>query len=369
MDQPYDIFAIPYGEIDVTIGTEVIKTNANTALKIANDIGATYSKTYLYDIQMLPYCPVPGLITDDGSLILSSKGQYSYIKDTSTSIPKHIGVIINVQQSQFTTNIYLDEPITITDPKIESQTDMYRLCSPNYNGQFEFNPAKTGGVKYFNVDCTYKPYTPYIHVNPNFGLLYGQDFDDARGLICGGDFSLATVTDQWKQYQINNKNYQNTFDRQIEHLETSRRLSNVNNLFNTVSGTIQGALAGKFLQNQRLGTIGAMVKNAGNFMFDQAQYKENIDYTKDQFQFGLDNIQALPYSLNKISAFTANYKMFPFLEYYTCTDEEKEALKQFIKYRSMTVGRVGTIREFIGYTGGKKSFIQGKLIRINLMDE
>ena len=77
------------------------------------------------------------------------------------------------------------------------------------------NAAKNGGVSFFNIDCTYKPYNPYIHVNPNFGRLYGGDFDDSRGLIVGGDFSLPQTTSAWESYQLSNKNFQASFDRQI----------------------------------------------------------------------------------------------------------------------------------------------------------
>ena len=74
---------------------------------------------------------------------------------------------------------------------------MYRLCSGNYQGIFEFNAAKSYGVEGFRVDCTFKPYNPYIHVVPKLGGLYGSqfaEFKDARGLICGGDFSLAQLS-------------------------------------------------------------------------------------------------------------------------------------------------------------------------------
>ena len=45
------------------------------------------------------------------------------------------------------------------------------------------------GIDSFDIECTYKPYNPYIHISPNYKGLYGKDFDDIRGLICGGDFS------------------------------------------------------------------------------------------------------------------------------------------------------------------------------------
>ena len=81
--------------------------------------------------------------------------------------------------------------------KIDSQTDFYRLVSPNYQGSFDFNVARNGGrVEGFIADCTYKPYTPYIRVAPQFAWLYGTEYGDARGLICSGDFSIGFYTDK-----------------------------------------------------------------------------------------------------------------------------------------------------------------------------
>lgn len=114
----------------------------------------------------------------------------------------------------------------IEDIKIANECDLYRLCSPNYNGAFDFNLMKNNKeVKKFNVDCQYKPYNPYIHVNPDFAGLYGRDFDDSRGLVCGGDFSIGIVNDQWNAYEIQNKNYQNIFNRQIQNMEVNNSIA------------------------------------------------------------------------------------------------------------------------------------------------
>lgn len=80
----------------------------------------------------------------------------------------------------------------------------------------------------------------------------------------------------------------------------------------------------------------------------------------------MGNIQALPSSLAKTSALTFNNKIFPILEYYTCTDEEKQALRDKIKYNGMTVGRIGIIVDFIRE---EKTYIKGKLIRLESIDE
>ncbi len=85
-----------------------------------------------------------------------------------------------------------------------------------------------------------------------------------------------------------------------------------------------------------------------------------LDLTKDQFNYNLQNIQALPQTLAKVSAFDANNKIFPVLEYYTCTDEEKEIFKNKMKFNGMTIMRIDNIRKFVG---NEESYIKAKLIR------
>ena len=72
-------------------------------------------------------------------------------------------------------------------------------------------------------------------------------------------------------------------------------------------------------------------------------------------------------SVTKVSAYNANNKIFPVLEKYTCTEEEKQALKSKIQYNGMSVGRIGTISEFLTT---EESYIKCKLIRLtNLPDD
>lgn len=233
--------------------------------------------------------------------------------------------------------------IKITNPKIESQTDMYRLCSPNYNGIFELNAAKNGGVDYWQVSCTYKPYSPFILIQPNFGELYnGSDaqFVDNRGLILGGDYSLPIITDQFKQYEIQNKNYNQIFNREIQNMNVNHQISQASNLVNTITSTaVQSAM------NPAFGAQ-AGIRGITNMATSQLQYEEALDYKRDMFGYQLDNIKALPQSLSKSSPLNINNKYWPFIEYYTCTDTEKTAFQNKIKYNGMRLMVVGTLNEY-----------------------
>ena len=90
--------------------------------------------------------------------------------------------------------------------------------------------------------------------------------------------------------------------------------------------------------------------------------KDALDLTIDQFNYNLQNIQAAPNTLAKVSTYDANNKIFPVLEYYTCTDQEKEIFKEKLKYNGMTVMRIDRMNNFIT---GNKDYIKGQIIRFD----
>lgn len=377
-DAPYDMFCMPYSD-DVTIHTKDgdFKSNKILSFAVMNAIAEKYGgSTNLYDIQLLPYCPLRNYISGTKRLDLTlasslSTGvdQYYYVLD-ETGVAK-LGVFMYCGSSQDTFDI--NYRIPITNYKIQSECDMYRLCSPNYSSIFEFNAAKNRGVEKFNVDFSYKPFTPYIHLNPNFKAtgLYGLDRNEPRGLICGGDFSISMVNDQFATYELQNKNYQLSFQRQIENMEVKNDIQRTQDMVSIFTGALTGAGGGAALGMMVGGPIGAAVGGVGgalasvgggvgDYLLNEKLRNEALDYTKDQFGYQLGNIQALPNTIAKVTTFNPNNKIFPVLEYYTCTDIEKEALENKIKYNGMTVMRISTIQNFRKVD---KTYIKGKIIR------
>lgn len=380
-DASYNMFAMPYpinGET-FTLGGKVM--TQDLSMKVATALANKYSGGgVLYDLQLLPFCPIFDIDKVDTREydLPTDESAYSAIKNYDDEV---VGYILHAKQSQFTFNININ--LSCSNMKMENQTDMYRLCSPNFNGQFEFNLAKNGGsVAYFNVDCTYLPYSPYIHINPNFAGLYGSDFNDPRGLICGGDFSLPIMNDAWQAYQIQNKNYQNIFDRGIENMEVQHKVARAQDIVSMLAGSAQGAVSGAALGSFTGGSSMAGGILGGLFSFwggvadlyiNERLRSEALDYTKDLHNFQLGNIQALPQSIVKTTAYTFNNKIFPVLEYYTCTKEEKIAFANKIAYNSMTVGVIGKISEYLGNTWSatinnttieSKGYIKGSIIRL-----
>lgn len=378
-DAPYELFAIPYSEImarSQSYGEFII--SKEVSMGAVNAFINRFGGTSLYDIQLLPYCPIPELCDGTGEIYVDglTRGvQYTPIVSEET---KDIGYIFHVPYSRFSFDI-TDVPLRVKNPKIENETKIYRLCSPNFNGQFEFSPAKNGGVQYFNVDCEYKPFQPYIHINPNFKGLYGQDFNDPRGLICGGDFSLSIVTNSWEQYQIQNKNYLNVFNRQIESLDLQNKVGALNDFASIVGGALGGGAIGASASGMVPGLSagkGAIIGGSASALLgiadaslNQVLRKDARDLTIDQFNAQMGNIQALPYNLTKVSSINPNNKVYPLLEIYEATEMEREALANKIAYNGMTIMRIGTIEEFEtnfwSYNNiVAKNYIKGQLIQL-----
>lgn len=377
IDAPYDMFCLPYGldptydlGLDIRYNNQYIRSNNEINLAIAQAIASTSA---VYDLQLLPYCPLSGY-----SIYPDTSGDYhpilnvgdnlvNVIKDSNGN---NVGILFWSTRSKFTLDIYYS--INIEDKKISNECDVYRLCSPNYNSVFEFSPALNDGVRLFNVDCTYKPYQPYIHINPDFKNLYGDDFNDARGLICTGDFSISRIKDLFAEYELQNKNYNSIFNRNIENMEVNNAVQREQDIWQLATGAISGTIGGSVAGSMSYGPTGAIVGGvmgaaAGviggvrDYQLNEKIRNEAIDYTKDLYTYNLQNIKALPNALSKVSAFNENNKIFPFIEYYTCTDIEKQALKNKIKYNGMTIMRIGTMAEFIS---SEESYFKAKLIRL-----
>ena len=381
LDAPYDMFCLPY------TNDLIYKTAPDTTYPTSKDINlgaalalATASGGSIWDLQLLPYCPIAAAVTDNTIDVTQLTYDHIFVDEGGAVFTKSKGIIIWCTQSTFSFDIpfTINNPTSGVDAKVGVVCDNYRLNSPNYSGAFDFNAVKNGGVQWINVDCQYKPFQPYIHLNPNFGGLYGTDYDDARGLICGGDFSLPILSDAWEQYELQNKNYQKQFDRQIQNMEIQHKYQQAESIFNAITGTISGAAGGARTGGMMAGghpagaivggVVGGVASAAGgvtDVIIGNNLRKEAIDYSKDQFGYQLDNIKALPESLTRVSAFNNNNKVFPFIEYYTCTDTEKEAVRNKIKYNGMSVGVIGTLRKYLQPT---ESYIKGKLIRLDAIE-
>ena len=365
---PYYCFAIPYHSVRVIKGNETIITDPRESLLLARNI-ATQLGSFCYDVQLLPYFPLQSYIDSMGRI------------DTTTMPDGTVAVLKSADEVARTFLFWITKPNfsfavpdTIdysSEPKIQNETQFCRLNSPNYSASFDFSVAKNKGVTYWQVDCSYKPYQPYIHVAPNWGGLYGSDFNDARGLICTGDFSIDLMTDKWQEYQIQNKNYNEIFNRQIQSLDLQQSIAKRQDIFGAVAGSLSGAMSGATTGALAGGLPGAIgggitglgISAVGGVMdiIDSQKLRDDARSSQfDMFNYQLGNVKALPNTLTKVSTYNINNKIFPFYEIYEATSEEIGALRQRLKWRGYNLGIIGQLSDF--QIEGK--YFKGKLIRL-----
>lgn len=396
---PYDILAIPVGSYEAYQfdGEGYVDKGQNTSSSTAFALAAALSSTFssnLLDIQLLPYAPLDSRFVLSTKRVILEQSENEYYSLLRTSESTDIwATLFYIQEEDFTCKLLTDDPNpkyndegrlielmefaipagrTAEDVKVQNECKAYRIVSPNYASIFNINAAKNGGLKNLRADCTYKPFNPYIRIYPEFNLLYGSEFGDNRGMIISGDFSLPRTEKEWIEYQLQNKNYLNIFDRQIDNLEFNNRL----NLREATISAGVGALGAGVQTGMVVGQVnpyagiaagvGAGLVSAGAGVYDieilKQRQAETLDFTKDQFGYQLGNIKARPDSVAKISSFDINSKTWPFVEVYECTPEEEQAFRYKLKWNGMTVGVIGTIEAFLRST---ETYIKGSLIRLS----
>lgn len=381
LNSPFNIFAIPFGELRVIDSGTNVYTSETLAMRTAMALIEQYSGAsgVLHDLQLLPYCPIQE-IRDNAAGATNPRLNLAdipgYLYSRMTDGENTVGYIFNCPSTS--AQFSLKRLIDIKDYKIENETQFCRLVSPNWNGTYEFSPAKNRGLEYINVDLELKPFSPYIHLAPQFNEsgLYGLRDGDPIGLICGGDFGLTMISDAWAAYERQNKNYQNIFDRQIQNLEVQQKYGRIQDIAGAATGALSGATGGAMIGSMIPGGMGigagvgaAASAGAGlaDVLINEQLRKETIDYTKDQFGFQMGNVRALPDSLTKVNSFNPNNTIFPILEFYGCTDEETEALRNKIKYNGMTIGRIGALKDF--RNPAEETYLKGQLIRLEIPED
>ena len=366
-DAPYDMFCL-----------ELNGGNLALAQRIVSAPPAEGTVKKIYDLQILPYCPrrdivpsVPGDPLDDSGL--TEGVDYQKIYETSGGSDVEVGKLYWCVKSSYSFFVSLDDPVVIPGgisssigKKLSDLCDLYRLSSPNYAASFDISAAKNGGISRLKIDFTYRPVMPYIHVAPVFSGLYGSFNNDARGLICGGDFSVDMISDPWTEYMSNNKNYENIFNTQIKKLDAFREYDRgalaLSGIMATAGATAAGAMKGG-LAGAAVGFAAGAARSIGQAVVSEGKYQAERKAMIDTFSYELGNVRAAPDSLTKVSAYNVNNKYFPVLEKYTATEEEKEAARRYFELYNFKVGVVGTLAHFLDQGRTKTwEYVRGQVV-------
>ena len=395
---PFDMFCIPYSDENFTIQVDVsdnvvssdtysFMPNKSKAMTLAAQIGSKQT-SYVYDIQLLPYCPLSDYRVEENKLIITTKGKgitvAQYLTDTG-GVAGQYYYLFWCNTSSGTFNI--TKELSTANLKMCNQVDMYRLVSPTYSGQFEFNLARNAGtVNLFNVDYTYLPGSSYIHLNPDFKDLYGYDDNSPRGLVCQGQQSIMYTKNAWAEYSAMNTNLELMFNREIQNMDVNRKYQRMGETISAWTGALGAAGIGAGLSQGTIfgglgmpiagGVAGGVSLAAGyaDRAISDKLYQESVAFKKDMHEMQLENIRALPNSIAKSTSYTENNPIFPVLEYYTCTTEEKDLVAKAIANMGMTVNAVGKPIDYVyntwSYNGIiSKGFFKATLLRLEDLPE
>ena len=374
----YDVICCPYiNNTTSTIYTSVIKTSTGTynlnpdACKdLFTQMSAYLGSSYVYDVQLLPYCPLSGIkgITKTNTIEFD-------ISDRSDYVISEKGTAMMFYSSQYQTEFDINYTMLPWQFKSDYVTRKYKLVAPNFSSELEIDPTKNGGIQKFHVCMTCLPYNPWINIHPRYKYLNGIDADDNRGLICGGSFSLSQLTSAWTEYQYNNSNYSQIFENQLAYQKYQQEqamwasgISAVTSAIGTGvnTGLMMSAVPGAGAFGAVTGGIaGAASLGAG--IADLAKQNEMNakanQYMTTQYELNLGNIKAQPSTISKITSFNVNTKLFPMIYTYTCTDTEQTMVDNYFKYNGMTINTCGKLEDYVDPTN--ETFVSARIIRWN----
>lgn len=314
---PYVIIAIPLwdDENPSVIGSSKLRIYGYMILNdLQNKLGDA-----MFDVQLTPY----------------SSTEITKCKEVPGSLSYYTLRLIN---DTFYTTATLNYTEEIADNnnqnKILVNTKDYYLKSPTGANSYNFN------IAYYNrqltkayISATYKPFNSIVNIKFDKGsspYIANIGFNDNIEL----SFSLMNLTrynDAWTQYQLNNKNYKEIFENQV-----NKQIENaiVGGIGNIASGAASGAIAGAIG-----GAVKGVVSGIGT--------ARDISYQKADFEMQIGNIKARPRSLSSVSEMNFSYKGFAYIEVYDTTSAEKSLFVAFYNRVSYTVNTYEGLNSYI----------------------
>lgn len=192
---------------------------------------------------------------------------------------------------------------------------------------------------------------------------------------------MTQIQDQFINYQLQNKNYNLIFDRQMQSMDLKHKIGNEEDIWNVVTGTISGAaggLTGGALVGGGIGAgIGAAVGGAAalagglrDISLNKKLRADEADSARTIQSLSIGNIQAMPDTLTKVTAQNQNNKLFPFIEIYRATQIELDAFVNYIKWNGMTVGIVDQLNKWYNPSEeASTNYIEADIIRLDIPDD
>ena len=379
-NSPYYMLFIPEANTKMKCGNKTW-TQQVDAYQIYNQLQVTFN-SFIYDVQKVPYTPYALDIEDDGTVVLPNESQIGFAKNAAGEI-EACAYFCNQDSFWFDvepTSTYLDELKGQKDlnVKIQSETTLLRLCSMDGSSSININGAKNLGLSKLRVNCRYAPYQSYISLQPQWSMFYGAEIGlkDTRGLNLTSTNSVTRTSNQWQDYVLQNQNYQDIFNRQIQSMDAqfdTRANQAVENMifgwFRTGLDTASHLGDKDAATGMALSLMGGglnLIQQGLNYRDLVGDFRERRSATVDIFNLQNGNIKARADTLTKVNAMSPIYNTWPYIEIYTTTPEEKTALATYITEFSMNIGAMTSqLSAYVINNPNTRKFIQADIIRMS----
>lgn len=382
---------IPVGSGTVLVNNGVEYTMSRESILSLLTDGFTNAGTQIYDIQVLPYCPYSELNSKylgrepSASIDISSVSNKVEIKGLNNQVVYYGFSIRNASGGY-----YGKLEIQVDNVKMDSITKFCRIVSNDHQQAFDFKPSSNNGLQYIYLEYSLRPLSTIYRIVPVFNnnSLYGGNYKDTRGVVWKGGFSVSQVTNAWTEYKLQNSTFQATFDREIQNLEyindkktalenLQYNLGVAGDLVNTVQGGINGFMFGSMSKKSNIPIIGTGVtaiagltntalnatRNYYNKQTAQDLRIESIALKKDLFALSNQAIQARPNTFANGTELSTLTNGKAYIEYYDCSEREKEQIRYYLQLQSYTVNAFGSISGYL--KKDESTFIQGVFVFAN----
>lgn len=327
---------------DAELGQALMQMSANTA-NLNNDTGQ------IIDIQYLPFSVATQVNENINVNNKSLVAQFLNLDDYYFSIQNE----------------------ALTD--INKETDSIKLVSPSRATQFVFSPYNNDGNLNIDFKATIRPFATVMYLRPHTTGLLLYDFDDKNCLIVDEDFSLTLLSSEWSNYVRQNRNYNNTFNREIQGREVERtwerrveqaQAKSDEWTARNISAQKAQAYTGNLpIISSIAGAIGTAWKDSAYMEaaqldreYNEAMYQESLSLARDMFNYQLDNIKSQPTMPSKITTIDCKFMGYFILEYWSTNITEKAAITSYYSYNGNRIDDYGTFNDYWG------NFVRGKII-------
>lgn len=303
---------------------------------------------------------VPFKITGEGALTQSGAGGATAIhrlrkRDHSYNVP-------------FTYNF--------DNEFVDKECKFVRIKSASGASYMDLTPYLNDGLTGFTMDLSVKPFGSTIYVQPIFKGLNVQNYRDKRGLVIQEDFSITQIDDKWVNYKYNNQNYLNSFNRQIQSQELNNFYSReadrlaLERADDEAKRLARETTAGEWGMFDKLllgipsmiGGYESQVRGRYNQAvqldteMNEALRVDNITLAKTVFNHNMANIKAVAPVISKIDTFDIMFLYSIIIEFYDCTDQEKEYVINYYQHNGAVIGTLGVFADYWGLV------VSGRLI-------